>query len=277
MKPICTALLLLICMPSMAATISYDYLDLSYITINTDETDSAGKKIKADGFGLGISASIAPAVFVIANVGSAETNKLEVDLDFDDDGFVDCTEPKATLESINFSLGFGIRHNINNQVHIFGAGAIQKADIEGEAPTCGATLEDDDTGFGLTTGLRTLIADQVELDATLAYVSIFDETDTAVGLQLVYHVDPRFSLVAGYTSASDADTINIGGRINFGVTKQSRLTVTAPNKPEIASSPPSNSEPSGVNHSEQSDTQNVSPVSEPVPSEPSKQPDALSP
>lgn len=192
MKSLYASLLCLLCLPAFADGLSYTYLQADYSNVDLDNT-----RVDVDVFGIGGSALIAPAVFFVADFSHGESDNFG----------------GGSFDTTLVSAGFGLRHPLARAVDLTGTARLVHADIDGKGSQSGA--DDDDTGYGLAAGLRGLITPEFELNGTVAFVDIFDDTTTTVGLAALFHLGRQFSIVTGFSTSSDAQTFTVGGRLNL--------------------------------------------------------------
>ena len=188
--------LLALAAPAMAGDLSYTFVQGGYQRIDFDD-DFIGS-VDGDGFGLGFSFEVGENFFIAGSYGTAE-------LDTDD-------ILGRTVDYDRTDVGLGCRGAVADKTDFFGIVSWVKA----EASTSGFGSQDDD-GYGLTVGLRSMVTDKVELEGHLGYVDLGDSGDgTSVGVGALYEFTPTFAVGFDVDFDEDVTTYGIGGRIYFG-------------------------------------------------------------
>jgi len=171
----------------------WDFIQASYTTIEIDEADW----IDLSGFGISGSKLINENLFIAASYNNVSDSF---------HGFkVDIT---------NLSAGIGYRHGLTATTDFYGIASIIAQDVDtyydGEGDD-----GDDDTGYMLTAGVRSMLTDNFELSGSVAYGDIFDESDTSFALNAFYHFNANLSVGASYAIADDTDTLGASVRYSF--------------------------------------------------------------
>ena len=76
-------------------------------------------------------------------------------------------------------------------------------------------MSDDENGYGLSVGVRSMLTDSIEIDGRLSYIDIADDSETAITLGARYYVNTNFSLGTRYTTREDLDYISLTARYSF--------------------------------------------------------------
>jgi len=188
--------LLALAAPAMAGDLSYTYVQGGYQRIDIDD-DFIGS-IDGDGFGLGFSFEVGENFFIAGSYGTAE---------LDTDAFFG-----LTVDYDQTDIGLGYHGAVSDKTDFYGILSWVKA----EASISGFASEDDD-GYGLTVGLRSMVTDKVELEGHIGYVDLGDSGDgTAVGVGALYAFTPNFAAGATVDFDEDVTTYGIGARVYFG-------------------------------------------------------------
>ena len=169
-----------------AHDLSYNFVDANYQSFDFDNGGDA------DGFNLGVSGLITPNVYLFGDYS-----------DFgDDDSDTDANILKA---------GAGFRSPISTRTDFVAGAAIAFVDLETPA------ANDDDTGFALNVGLRTLIQPQFELFGSVDYldVDILGDSQTSLTGGGRFHITPQLDIGASYSVGDEVNTVTLGGRFNF--------------------------------------------------------------
>ncbi len=161
--------------------IAYQSLDVNGESIN--------------GFGVAGSALISEQLFVAGSFARAseEVNMFgeSVDLDLD-----------------TTSLGLGFRHPLSANTDFFAVVSYEK--IEATAYYMGESGSASDNGVGLTGGFRSMLTESFEIGGSLAYITIDDESETAVSVGADYYLTPSIALGLAHSVADDVDTTSVG-------------------------------------------------------------------
>lgn len=183
-----------------AEGLSYNYVQAGYVNIDIDDFDE-----DADGFGVNASGLLSENIFVFASYADVETDT------FPSGG------AQVDVEEQTITAGVGYRMPLQSGTDLNASVAFVDDELEVSASGLGgsASLSEDDTGFGLSLGLRHLFTPQFEGGAGISYVDIYDDSETSFSLSGLFHVTSVLSLGAGYTFGSDADVLTLGGRLNF--------------------------------------------------------------
>lgn len=186
---VATSAILLLAGTAQAAELSYDYLELGWV--NTDIDVPGAGDVDGDGFGIGGSYAITDNVHVFAGYQT-------VDLDFGVD-----------LNALQ--IGAGYNRSIAPGTDFVG----QLAYVDGEIDT---NIGDfDDSGFGLSAGLRHVFTPQVQAGASINYVDLDESGDeTSFQVRGEYFFTDEFSAGLSLEFGDDTTTWIIGGRFYFG-------------------------------------------------------------
>ncbi|MBL4941767.1 MAG: hypothetical protein JKY81_08905 [Colwellia sp.] len=169
---------------------NWDLVQASYIAMDIDEMNA----LDFTGFDLSGSKLINDNIFVVANYAALSDSVDGVNIDFD-----------------TYGVGVGYRYGLTNTTDAFVIVSLQSASV---ASTYGKA---DETGYGLTTGVRSMVSEQIELTGTLSYVSdsIDGTSETTFSATAFYHINSQFSVGAGYNTSSDASGYSFSARYSF--------------------------------------------------------------
>lgn len=147
------------------------------------------------GFALSGSALIAEQAFVVGSFARASDDVLlfgeSIDLDLD-----------------TTSLGVGFRHPLSVNTDLFAVVSYEK--IEATAYYRGESGSASDNGFGLTGGFRSMLTETFELSGSLGYITIDDESETAISIGADYYVTPTVAVGMAHSIFDDLDTTSLG-------------------------------------------------------------------
>ena len=184
-QSIILAALLLASSYAGAQSVSYDYLELGYQSVDIDNGPSG------NGWSLGGSFSFAERWYGFANFSNADFN-FGIDLE-------------------QLAVGAGYHLPLSKATDFFA----ELAYIDASAGANGFDSADDN-GFGASIGARGMLTPKFELQGTISYVDLGGGADgTALGAEGWYHFNPQFA--GGVTTAfgDDANTIGLALRWNF--------------------------------------------------------------
>lgn len=168
---------------------NWNFIDVSYLSADVDGEEFSG---------LGIAGSklVGEDFFV---TGSYSSIGAEIEgIDFD-------------VNSTSFGLGY--RYGASATTDIFGAVSYQRAELD--ASYQGRSFNVDDNGYGLELGLRSLLTSQLEVTASMAKVTIDDESETVLSISSLFHINEQFGIGAGYAQGDDVDTLSFSALLFF--------------------------------------------------------------
>lgn len=111
------------------------------------------------------------------------------------------------------SAGVGYRTAISASTDFYGL--VTYENLEAEASYRGNSASEDENGYGLSVGVRSMVSDSIELDGRLGYIDIADESETSISVGARFHMNESFSFGANYTSLDDLDLISATVRYSF--------------------------------------------------------------
>lgn len=169
----------------------WNLVELDYINADIDEAP-----YDPSGFGIMGTKLISGNVFVTGSYSSLNDDLFGADVD---------------LNTLN--LGVGSKHSITESTDWYGV--LSYVDLEAEASFAGNNSSNDEDGFGISTGVRSMLTEQFELAGEISYVDIGDDNETTVSVKGYYYVTEQVALSMGYNLSSDANTYEIGARYAF--------------------------------------------------------------
>lgn len=182
---------------TFAASPAWNFVEGAYVKADIEGEDFESEP---DGFGATASFLLNENIFVMGKYSRLSDDIRVLN------GDVDMNYNQA-------SLGLGYRHPISATTDIFGAVSYEY--IELEADGFGQSDSTDEDGYGLAGGIRSMLTNNVELNGTLAYVDIDDESETSLGLSAYYYFNTNFAAGLGYTFGDEADTYQASLRYAF--------------------------------------------------------------
>ncbi len=174
----------------------WDFVQATYATVEIDDAS----ELDLAGFALSGSKLINENFFVAASYQNITDDMVILN-------------SKLNLDLTTLMAGIGYRYSLTNTTDVYGVLSLVNADIS--ASYDGEKDGDDDTGYSLTAGVRSMITDSFELSGSVAYVDVFDDNDTSVAVNAFYHFNANFSVGASYAIADDVDTLAASVRYSF--------------------------------------------------------------
>lgn len=173
--------------PALAQGISYNYIEGSYQRV---ELDDSLVDVDGDGFGIGGSFAVNDSWHIFGGYDAT-------DFDFD-------------VELDELVLGGGFRTALSNTADFVARFAYVRFDVSS------AFASVDDDGFGLSVGLRGMVADNVELAGFIDYVDL-DQSgdDTSLRGEAWYQFQNNFALGFQLGTGDDVTRYGIAGRVYF--------------------------------------------------------------
>ena len=159
--------------------VSYTYAEIRYIDL-----DAPG----SDGIGVGGSYRINEEWFVLGEIS---------DLDFN-----------SNFDQSIYEFGGGYIYDLDNGYDLVATASI--VSVDSDFPI----LDDDDTGFALSGGVRGFVAPKVEIRGFVNHINL-DNNDTFLEIGGDFFFSPRFSAGGTLEFAGDRDLISAGVRFHF--------------------------------------------------------------
>jgi len=182
--------------PAMSKEFSYDYVQATFSSITIDN-DDGGDDLDGNGFSVSGSFSVAPAIALGASFTSTNYDEYQ-DVDID---------------TTSLQIGILAHTSVSPGTDVLGSFSVLKGNVE--ASDGNTTIDDDDTGFVVSVGLRHFASETLELEAGLSNTDIFDDSSTAISLGARLYVNEKLSLAAGYSTSDDANAFLLNARINL--------------------------------------------------------------
>jgi len=174
---------------ALADGVSYSYIQANYQEIDIDF--GGGADADGDGFAVAGSAEIGENWFIFANYST-----------FDLESVVDYT----TLD-----VGAGYHSDVSAKTDWYATFGYAEAEVEAQG--FGSA---DDSGFGVSLGLRSMMSESLELYGNIAYTDLGDGADgTAIGAGLWYTVSGNLALGLGAEFDDDVTGYGVGLRLYF--------------------------------------------------------------
>ena len=178
-----SALLLSMGTAQAAETLRWDSMSVSY-----DSVDLDGEKVS--GFSLSGTKLVAENVFLGSISDDIGVANMKIDVEMD-----------------SFSIGAGYRHALAENTDVFGIFSFE--DVNSKASLGDISERDNGNGYGLETGIRSLVTEQLELMGSISYIAIKDDSETSFNASALYHFTDQFSAGLGYSTADDVDVVSL--------------------------------------------------------------------
>ena len=164
----------------------WDFLELSISDTNPQGFNFLASKLVTDN------------VFVTGEFNKFSDNVLGVDVDLD-----------------TLVLCAGYKHSLTENTDWYGS--MSYVDMNGVTSGFGFKRGIDHNGFGIGTGVRSMLTDQFELSGHFTYSEIDDESATGFAVNALYYLTEQVGLNAiySYTLDTNEDSIGIGARFTF--------------------------------------------------------------
>ena len=185
---------------AFAKPLSYNYVDFVYVA--DTELEAGGGSVDGDGFALTGSALVSDQVFLVGGYTTVE---------YDGAG--------ADLELNELAFGFGLKHALQDDLHVFATLTYENFEIE-----IPGIIKDDEDGFGARGGLRWALNPAFELNGNVRYLDISDVEGTFFQVGGTYALNEQWDVLADYTTGDydvdggptiDRDDLRIAARFNF--------------------------------------------------------------
>lgn len=180
-----------------AASPTWDLVELDYVVLDLDDTN-----LEPTGFGLSAVKLVSDNVFLtgsyVVTDDSLSINSVPADIDLD-----------ISLDYDTLDLGVGYKHSITENTDWYA----NVSYVRVEAKTRFSSAEEN--GYGVATGIRSMMTDNVELAAELSYADIDVDDETSFGIQGTYYVTENVGINLGFSTSSDAKAYDLGVRYAF--------------------------------------------------------------
>jgi hypothetical protein len=190
---------------------SWTFVEASYIAAEVDALEDAADEIGADisePEGFEIAGSLAVADFVYLDF-------LYSDLSNDDDVTFFDGKVNVDLDVERIGAGIGFSWAVADSTDLYVHLGYEEWTIELEASTSGygETEEVDDNGATAAVGIRTIVAEGLELHGEIGYSDIFEEATFLTGIY--YTFADHFTIGGGYEKIDDFESLRATFRYQF--------------------------------------------------------------
>ena len=175
---------------AFAASPSYDFVKAGYVQADIEDAGD----FEPSGFQIQGFKSLNENVYLTGRYGQLGEDVSGVDIDLD-----------------YASAGVGYRYGLTQNTDFFGEVTYEYVNIDIELDSISG---EDDNGYGITAGIRSMLSEQFELRGAIRYIDIEDD-ETAFEIGADYFFTPQFSFGATYVIADDVDLLGVSARYTF--------------------------------------------------------------
>ena len=175
---------------AFAASPSYDFVKAGYVQADIEDAGD----FEPNGFQIQGFKSLNENVYLTGRYGqlSEDVSGVDIDLDY-------------------ASAGIGYRYGLTANTDFFGEVTYEYVNLDVELDGISG---EDDNGYGVSAGIRSMLTEQFELRGAIRYIDI-EEDDTAFEIGADYFFTPQFSFGATYVIADDVDLLGVSARYTF--------------------------------------------------------------
>ena len=175
---------------AFAASPSYDFVKAGYVQADIEDAGD----FEPTGFQIQGFKSLNENVYLTGRYGQLGEDVSGVDIDLD-----------------YVSAGVGYRYGLTQNTDFFGEVTYEYVNLDIELDSISG---EDDNGYGITAGIRSMLSEQFELRGAIRYIDIEDD-ETAFEIGADYFFTPQFSFGATYVIADDVDLLGVSARYTF--------------------------------------------------------------
>lgn len=179
-------LVVFLAVPALAERPSYNFIQASYQEVDLDV--GGGFDVDGDGFGFGGSVEFSDSFYGFVSYS-------DIGFDFS----VDLTQ---------IQVGIGWQTPLGENTSLYANAAYVEAEVD--APGFQA---EDDSGYGLSVGVRSNISDLVELFGGITYVDFGEGDSTGFGGGIFFNITEAFAL--GVSAATDDDVTGYSANVRY--------------------------------------------------------------
>lgn len=169
----------------------WDLVELDYVKFDINDTN-----FEPNGFAITGTKLLTDNLFMTGSYTELSENITAIDLDIE-----------------NLSLGLGYKYGLTESTDWYGA--LSYVDLKAEAVEGNNNAANDEDGFSISTGIRSMLTDNFELAGDVTYVDIGDGDETTFSVKGYYYVTEEIALSLGYGRSHDTDAFEIGARWAF--------------------------------------------------------------
>lgn len=175
---------------AFAASPSYDFVKAGYVQADIEDAGD----FEPTGFQIQGFKSLNENVYLTGRYGQLGEDVSGVDIDLD-----------------YVSAGVGYRYGLTQNTDFFGEVTYEYVNLDVELDSISG---EDDNGYGITAGIRSMLSEQFELRGAIRYIDIEDD-ETAFEIGADYFFTPQLSFGATYVIADDVDLLGVSARYTF--------------------------------------------------------------
>ena len=175
---------------TFAASPSYDFVKAGYVQADIEDAGD----FEPSGFQIQGFKSLNENVYLTGRYGQLGEDVSGVDIDLD-----------------YASAGVGYRYGLTQNTDFFGEVTYEYVNLDIELDSISG---EDDNGYGITAGIRSMLSEQFELRGAIRYIDIEDD-ETAFEIGADYFFTPQLSFGATYVIADDVDLLGVSARYTF--------------------------------------------------------------
>ena len=175
---------------AFAASPSYDFVKAGYVQADIEDAGD----FEPSGFQIQGFKSLNENVYLTGRYGQLGEDVSGVDIDLD-----------------YASAGVGYRYGLTQNTDFFGEVTYEYVNLDIELDSISG---EDDNGYGITAGIRSMLSEQFELRGAIRYIDIEDD-ETAFEIGADYFFTPQLSFGATYVIADDVDLLGVSARYTF--------------------------------------------------------------
>ena len=175
---------------AFAASPSYDFVKAGYVQADIEDAGD----FEPSGFQIQGFKSLNENVYLTGRYGQLGEDVSGVDIDLD-----------------YVSAGVGYRYGLTQNTDFFGEVTYEYVNLDVELDSISG---EDDNGYGITAGIRSMLSEQFELRGAIRYIDIEDD-ETAFEIGADYFFTPQLSFGATYVIADDVDLLGVSARYTF--------------------------------------------------------------
>ncbi|MFD3391159.1 outer membrane beta-barrel protein [Alteromonas macleodii] len=175
---------------TFAASPSYDFVKAGYVQADIEDAGD----FEPSGFQIQGFKSLNENVYLTGRYGQLGEDVSGVDIDLD-----------------YVSAGVGYRYGLTQNTDFFGEVTYEYVNLDVELDSISG---EDDNGYGITAGIRSMLSEQFELRGAIRYIDI-EDNETAFEIGADYFFTPQFSFGATYVIADDVDLLGVSARYTF--------------------------------------------------------------
>lgn len=177
---------------TLAKAPSWDQIEVGYTKGDIDDLS----EVSPSGFAIGGSKLLGENVFVLGSYSMLSDDYQGVDLDLD-----------------QASVGLGYRLGLNETTDAYVTASYEYIELSGSGN--GNSISVDDNGYGIGIGVRSRLTDNFEVDGSIGYIDIADESETAFAVSGYYYFTDAVAIGAHYSSTADVSLYGVSLRYSF--------------------------------------------------------------